>query len=117
MTVGPADVQDRDAAPELIRGARRLFPFIACVFADGGYAGDKLADAIADQPVRLEIVKRSDQAKGFVVIARRWVVERTFSWLRRNRRLAADFENLCAMAEAFIKMAMITLMLRRLARH
>jgi transposase len=109
-------VQDRDAAPGLIREARKLFPFISCIFADGAYAGDKLAGAIADQPVHLEIVKRSDQAKGFVVIARRWVVERTFSWLRRNRRLAADFENLCLMAEAFIKMAMIALMLRRLAR-
>ena len=67
-------------------------------------------------PLRLEIVKRSDDVKGFVVLPRRWVVERTFSWFGRNRRLAKDFENLAKTLTTFVTLASIQLALRRLAR-
>ena len=110
----PANIQDRDCAANLIRKTRRLFPWIAKIFADGGYAGPKLAAALADQPVDLEIVKRTDKDSGFKVVRRRWVIERTFSWLRRNRRLMAHYEALAIIAEGFAKLAMIALMLKRL---
>ena len=110
----PANVQDRDAAADLIKKARRLFPFIKHVFADGGYNGDKLASDLAAQRVRLEIVKRTDKEGGFKLIRRRWVVERTFSWLRRNRRLMAHYEAAAIIAEGFAKLAMISVMLKRL---
>lgn len=114
IEVIPASIQDRDCAAGLIRRTRRLFPWIAKVFADGGYAGPKLRHALRDQPVAIEIVKRTDKDGGFKVIRRRWVVERTLSWLRRNRRLMAHYEALAIIAEGFAKLAMITLMLRRL---
>jgi transposase len=110
----PANIQDRDSAANLIRKTRRLFPFIEKMFADGAYAGPKLAAAIADQPVDLEIVKRTDKERGFKVVRRRWVIERTFSWLRRNRRLMAHYEALANIAEGFAKLAMISIMLKRL---
>ena len=116
IEVIPANVQDRDCAADLIRRTRRLFPFIARIFADGGYAGPKLAADLAAQPVTLEIVKRTDKDAGFKVIRRRWVVERTFSWLRRNRRLMAHYEALAIIAEGFVKLAMISVMLKRLTR-
>jgi len=72
---------------------------------------------VATVPVlRLEIVKRSDDMKGFIVLPRRWVVERTFSWFGRNRRLAKDFENLAATLETFVTLAAIQLAVRRLVR-
>lgn len=111
-----ANVQDRDCAAGLIRRTRRLFPWIAKIFADGGYAGPKLRDALKGQPVEIEIVKRTDKEGGFKVVRRRWVVERTLSWLRRNRRLMAHYEALAIIAEGFVKLAMISLMLRRLTR-
>ena len=110
----PACVQDRDCAADLIRRTRRLFPFIAKIFADGGYVSRKLDVDLATQPVTLEIVKRTDKDRGFKVIRRRWVIERTFSWLRRNRRLMAHYEALAVIAEGFAKLAMITVMLKRL---
>jgi transposase len=114
ISVIPASIQDRDCAAALIRRTRRLFAFIIHIFADGGYAGDKLAAALADQPLTLEIVKRTDNEAGFKLVRRRWVVERTFSWLRRNRRLMAHYEALAVIAEGFAKLAMINLMLKRL---
>jgi len=90
----PANIQDRDCAANLIRKTRHLFPWIAKIFADGGYAGAKLKAALAGQPVELEIVKRTDNEGGFKVVRRRWVIERTLSWLRRNRRLMAHYEAL-----------------------
>ena len=110
----PASVQDRDCAAELIRKTRRLFPFVCHVFADGGYRGDKLAADLAAQRVGFEIIKRTDQEGGFKVVRRRWVVERTFSWLRRNRRLMAHYEAIAIMAQGFAKLAMISVMLKRL---
>ena len=85
--------------------------------ADGGYNAWQVEAAVAKVPVlRLEIVKRSDDMKGFVVLPRRWVVERTFSWFGRNRRLAEDFENLAGTLETFVTLASIQLAIRRLAR-
>ena len=93
-----------------------LYPFLQKLFADGGYQGPQFRRALAQALPRLtiEIVKRSDQAKGFEVLPRRWVVERTLAWLNRCRRLAKDFENLNRSAVAFIRLASIRLMLRRL---
>jgi transposase len=109
-----ASVQDRHCAADLIRRTRRLFNFISHVFADGGYAGDRLAAELAGQKVTLQIVKRTDKDGGFKVVPRRWVVERTLSWIRRNRRLMAHYEALAVIAEGFAKLAMINLMLKRL---
>ncbi len=114
IEVIPASAQDRDCAASLIRRTRRLFPFITKIFADGGYASRKLNAELAAQPVTLEIVKRTDKDGGFKVIRRRWVVERTFSWLRRNRRLMAHYEALASSSEGFAKLAMISVMIKRL---
>ena len=81
---------------------------------DGGYAGAKLKAALAGQPVELEIVKRTDNDAGFKVVRRRWVIERTLSWLRRNRRLMAHYEAFALIAEGFAKLAMICVMLKRI---
>ena len=89
------------------------------IWADGGYAGQLIAWVRAlrkRNPVRLEIVKRSDDIKGFKVLPRRWVVERTFGWLGRQRRLSKDYEYLTDTSETMIYVSMIGLMLRRLAR-
>lgn len=111
----PANIQDRDCAANLIRRTRRLFPWIAIIYADGGYAGAKLKAALADQPIALEIVKRTDKERGFKVVRRRWVIERTLSWLRRNRRLMAHYEAFAIIAEGFAKLAMISIMLKRVS--
>jgi len=116
IAVIPANIQDRDCAADLIRKTRCLFPWIAKLFADGGYAGAKLKAALAGQPVELEIVKRTDKEGGFKVVRRRWVVERTLSWLRRNRRLMAHYEAFAVIAEGYAKLAMIGIMLKRLTQ-
>ena len=93
-----------------------LYPFLTKLYADGGYQGPLFRRAVAKimAQVNVEIVKRSDQAKGFVVLPKRWVVERTFAWLGRCRRLAKDWENLNRKALAFLRLASIRLMLRKL---
>ncbi|MFQ6018603.1 MAG: IS5 family transposase [Kiloniellaceae bacterium] len=111
-----ADIQDRDGAPAVLGPIRAAFPWLRHVFADGAYAGTKLADALKRLGRwTLEIVKRSDAAKGFEVLPRRWVVERTLAWLNRNRRLAKDFEATIASAEAWLFLASVQLLMRRLA--
>jgi transposase len=117
LVVHAANIQDRDGAPGLLRSIRRAYPWLRHVFADGGYAGPKLKGAL-DRIGRwtLEIVKRSDSALGFEVLPRRWVVERTFAWLGRCRRLAKDWETTIASAEAWVLIAHIRLVTRRLAR-
>ena len=116
VVVHPASVQDRDGAVMLLRRSRRAFPFIERIYADGGYQGPKLAHAIARTGAwRLEIVKRSD-ARRLVVLPTRWIVERTFAWISRNRRLARDFERYARTVAAFVRLAMIRIMLRRLSR-
>lgn len=113
-----ADIQDRDGAPLVLAEIVRRFPWLRHVFADGGYAGDKLKQAL--RPIgkwTLEIIRRSDVAKGFEVLQRRWVVERTLAWLNRNRRLAKDFEQTIASATAWLFIASVQLLTRRIARH
>src|SRR5207302_1604471 len=97
---------------ELLPGAARfavLYPFLKKLFADGGYQGPDFQKALAKilPQLETEIVKRSDRTKGFVVLPRRWVVERTFAWLNRCRRLAKDWENLNRNALAFLRLASI----------
>ena len=118
LIVHSADIQDRDGAPEVFKSIRYAFPWLRHVFADGGYAGPKLRGKLAKiGDWTMEIVKRSDTAEGFEVIPRRWVVERTFAWLNRCRRLAKDWEKTIASAEAWILIAHIRLVTRRLARY
>jgi transposase len=115
--VHAADIQDRDGAPHLLASIRYLFPWLRHVFADGGYTGDKLTTALARHGQwQIEIVKRSDRSTGFSVLPRRWVVERTFAWLNRNRRLAKDFEATVGSGEAWMYLASVQLLARRLAR-
>jgi transposase len=117
LTVHTADIQDRDGAVGVITSIRRLYPWLRHLFADGGYAGEKLTAALANLGSwTIEIIKRSDTAKGFQVLPRRWVVERTLAWLGRCRRLAKDFEATIASAEAWIFIASIRLLIRRMAR-
>jgi transposase len=117
LQVHPADVQDRDGAVPLLASIRSLYPWLRHLFADGGYAGDKLTHALAGLGRwTVQIVRRSDTAKGFQLLPRRWVVERTFAWLGRSRRLAKDFENTIRSATAWIMVAHVAVLLRRLAR-
>jgi transposase len=116
--VHPADIQDRDGGVLLLSTLFGMYPFLVKLVADAGYQGTKFADAVAKHlpHLAIEIVKRSDQAKGFVVLPMRWVVERTLAWLNRCRRLAKDFEALTRSHLAFVQLAMIRVMMRRLAR-
>lgn len=106
IQVGPASVQDRDGAV-LLQASRRSFPFIECAFADSAYAGERVAQATS---IAIEIVHKQRDQVGFAVHPRRWIVERCFAWLNRNRRLAKDFEATIAYA------ASVMLLIRRLAR-
>lgn len=113
----PANIQDRDGAPDVIAFTKESFPTLVHIFADGGYAGEKLEAAMQnmDGPT-IEIVKRPNDAKGFVVIARRWVVERTFAWIGRCRRLAKDWETTIASSDAWLLIASIRRTTRLIAR-
>ncbi len=118
VVVHAADLQDRDGVVLVLdHRTRRLFPFIEKIFADGAYGGDKLRKAMAGAAWTIEVVKRSDTAKGFEPLPKRWVVERTIAWINRCRRLAKDYENLNRTALAFVRLASIRLMLRRLTRY
>ena len=114
--VHSADLQDRDGGVLLIATLFGLFPFLRKLYADGGYQGPVFQRALKRvmRQVDLEIVKRSDHAKGFEVLPRRWIVERTIGWLNRCRRLAKDWENLNRKALAFLRLASIRLMMRKL---
>ena len=117
VIVHSAGIQDRDGAALVFDKIRQRFNWLELVWADGGYNAHQVKDAAAKIPgLRVEIVKRSDDMRGFVVLPRRWVVERTFSWFGRNRRLAKDYENLAATLATFITLAAIQFGLRRLAR-
>src|ERR1700757_3540590 len=118
VDVHPADIQDRDGAPRVIRKIRSIYPSLRHLFADGGYAGPKLKKKLTKLGKwTIEIVKRSDAAQGFKLLPRRWVVERTFAWLGRCRRLAKDFEASIPSATAWVLLAHIRLLSRRLARQ
>ena len=118
VVVHSANIQDRDGAKMLLDRIRNSFRRIQLIWADGGYAGKLIQWVSAlrpGRPLKLEIVKRSDKVKGFYVLPRRWVVERTFGWLGRHRRLSKDYEYLTETSESMIRIAMIKLMARRLA--
>jgi transposase len=107
VVVHPADVQDRDGAGAVLRDAPRLFPFIERLIADAGYQGPKMAATVAATGTwTLEIVRRCDRHR-FVVLPRRWIVERTLAWISRCRRLARDHERHARKAVAFIRLAMV----------
>jgi transposase len=114
--VHPADIQDRDGGIFVMATLFGMFPFLKTLFADSGYQGPKFAKALAKVLPHLdvEIVKRSDQVSGFVVLPKRWIVERTIAWLNRCRRLAKDWECFNRKALAFLRLASIRLMLRKL---
>lgn len=116
--VHTADIQDRDGGPLVLQNIQTRFPWLTHIFADGAYAGPQFADKIAESGTwSIEIIKRSDTAKGFVLLPRRWVVERTLAWLNRNRRLAKDFEATIESATAWIFLASVQLLTRKLARY
>ena len=110
----PADVQDRDGGAALLQVSRSLFPFIRLVWADGGYNSERVTLATS---IRIEIVSKIADQAGFVVLPRRWVVERFFAWINRNRRLAKDVEATIKSAAAFLYAPATMLMVRRLARY
>jgi putative transposase len=112
--VHSAGVQDRDGGEELLKETAGKFPTLRFVWADGGYAGNLVTWAKKKLGCDLSIVKRTDDMKGFKVLPRRWVVERTFGWLGRNRRLSKDYERKCKSSESFMYIGMTRLMVRRL---
>lgn len=118
VAVHSADIQDRDGAVLVLdERTRRLFPFIERIYADGGYQGPRVRAAAARTGTwKVEIVKRSDIANGFVVLPKRWIVERTFAWISRCRRLSRDFERHARTVAAFVRLAMIRIMLKRLTK-
>lgn len=119
LVVTAASVQERDGATQLLEILRHKFPRWRPIWADGAYAGplgDWVRALRPQRPIRLEITKRSDRAKGFVVIPKRGMVERTLGWFNRSRRLSNEYEYLAQTSETVIRVAMIHLMIRRLAR-
>ena len=116
VMVLPADVQDRDGARQLLKRVSEFYKTLQLIWADGGYAGKLLSWVHRQMGCLLEIVKRSDNVRGFKVLPRRWVVERTFGWFGRYRRLSRDYERLAITGEAMVYLAMTRLMLRRLTR-
>ncbi len=119
LMITTAAVQDRDAAKSLIKGLVEMFGRLQIIWADGGYSG-KLVNWVKQlRPfgkLRLEIVRRCDRAKGFKVLPKRWIVERTFGWFFKSRRLCRDYEVRVDHSEAMIRICMIRLMVRRLAK-
>jgi len=109
-----ANIQDRDGAQALLSEVKERMPRLYLIWADGGYRGKLISWVATTCLWLLQVVKRNDDVKGFVVLPRRWVVERTFGWLGRNRRLSKDYERQCETSEAFVYLAMIHLMLKRL---
>ena len=120
VRVHAASVQDRDGATLVLDQIDEPLSKLELIWADGGYAGDKLQGwmqtRFAERPLRLEIVRRSDTQKGFAVLPRRWVVERTFGWLNNFRRLSKDYEFRTDSSEAFIFLAASRLLIARLVR-
>jgi transposase len=116
--VHAADIQDRDGGLMVMATLFGLYPFLLKLYADGGYQGPEFRRAMRDimDQINVEIVRRSDQANGFIVLPKRWVVERTLAWLGRCRRLAKDWECLNQRARGFLLLASIRLMVRRLCR-
>ena len=119
MVVTAASVQDRAGAMQVLEGLRYKFSRLRLMWAAGAYAGplvDWVRALRPHRPIRLVITKRSAAAQGFVVIPKRWIVERTLGWFNRYRRLSKDYEFLPKTSEAMIRVTMIHVMVRRLAR-
>ena len=102
VVIHTANIEDRDGLALVCRRLRRRFPWLRLIFADGGYQGETAACAAAQERLRLQIVKREPGTRGFAVLPKRWLVERTFAWLGRNRRLAEDFEATLASAATMV---------------
>ena len=115
VIVHSADIQDRDGAKLVFKRTRQWFTKLKLVWADGGYAGKLIAWVNRYYHWKLEIVKRTDDLKGFKVLPKRWIVERTFSWFNRYRRLSKDYEFDTDTSETMIYLAMIHIMVRKLA--
>ena len=115
VLVTAANVQDRDGGRAVLERAKMVMPSLAHVWADGGHAGRLVAFAWAVLRLTVEIVKKKEGQRTFEVLPRRWVVERTLSWISRCRRLDRDYERLPAHAEAMVHWDMIGIMVRRLA--
>jgi transposase len=113
-----ANIQDRDGGILLMTALLNEHPLLRILYADGGYQGPKFRQALRRilRKIKVEIVKRSDAVKGFAVLPKRWVVERTIGWLNRCRRLAKDWECLNKSASTFLKWASIRLMLRKICK-
>lgn len=119
VCVHPANIQDRDGARLLLATLRERFGWLRCIWADGGYAGTLIEWVRALRPARgtrLEIVQHQRKLSHFAVLPKRWIVERTFAWLRRYRRLSKDYERTTSSSETHVYLAMIRLMARRLAQ-
>jgi transposase len=116
--VTTADVQDRDALAHLLKAVSAKSPWVKLAFVDGGYAGDETQRvAYEASRIRLTVVKRTDRkVRGFVVLPKRWIVERTFGWVNRARRLAKDFEALITTSQAWFMLSLAFLLVRRIAR-
>jgi putative transposase len=114
VCVTVASVQDRDAVPTLLRAAKEASGRLVNVLVDGAYTGDVVADASAQTGVNVTMVKRPD-IKGFVVVPKRWIVERSFGWMNRDRRLSKDYERTIESSESWIQLSFISRMTRRLA--
>jgi putative transposase len=110
-----ADIQDRDGAQDLFLVAKPISPRLELIWADGAYAGELEGWTAEACGWRLEIVNKLPDQRGFQALPRRWTAERTFAWICRNRRLSKDYEELAETTEAWVYLAMIRLMLRRLA--
>ena len=117
IVVTPADTAERDGAQTLLQKTVAVFTWLRLLWVDGAYAGPVFAAWVANlrSTLEVQVVKRSDDAAGFKVLPRRWVVERTFAWLMRHRRLVRDYETTTTSAEAWAYIAMIRIQLRRLA--
>jgi putative transposase len=117
VALTPANVTEREGAQLLLARVRGWFTWLRILWVDGGYTGEAFAQWVKRLRPKLavEVVKRSDDTKGFKILPRRWVVERTFGWLMRHRRLVRDYETTESSAEAWIRIAMIRIQLRRLA--
>jgi putative transposase len=117
IMVSPANTTERDGAQGLLQRTLGVFTWLRLLWVDGGYSGPLFAEWVRNLRAKLEVkvVRRSDKVKGFQVLPRRWVVERTFGWLMRHRRLVRDYETTESSAEAWVYIAMIRIQLRRLA--
>ncbi len=109
-----ADMQERDGAYFVLEDVNHAFPHLAKIWADQAYRGDLVVDVRHEYGITLEIVKKLVDQEGFVVLPRRWVVERTFAWLCRYRRLSKDYEQRAEYSEAWVYIASIARMLRTL---